>query len=234
MTMTTTKKTLACTLVTVMMSWITLHTQLVLRQMTQNFLNRLMAIWKMLMRPHLKCMLRQVAVFKKHVSFWLVSRVPEAIFLLLVLVLLMAWLSHPLIENRVMSRGKGKKGKRIEKHRAHVSSLVPRSVRLRLVQLVVDHITLFVSVLISACCVDKWDTVLQNVPTKGNRLLSHLENVHLLGCAVFDSQCFSATVEEIGQDQDEEDIEDFVAFSIKGLEGSPFLTVEPRRQFLDS
>ena len=31
--------------------------------------------------------------------FWLVSRVPEAIFLLLVLVLLMAWLSHPLIEN---------------------------------------------------------------------------------------------------------------------------------------
>ena len=35
---------------------------------------------------------------KKHVSFWLVSRVPEAIFFLLVLVLLTAWLSHPLIE----------------------------------------------------------------------------------------------------------------------------------------
>ena len=51
------------------------------------------------MRPHLKSMLRQVAVFKKHESFWLVSRVPEAIFLLLVLVLLMAWLSHPLIED---------------------------------------------------------------------------------------------------------------------------------------
>ena len=98
MTMTTTKKTLTGTLVTVMMSWITLHTQLVLRQMTQNFLNSLMAIWKMLMRPYLKCMLQQVAVFKKHVSFWLVSRVPEAIFLLLELVLLMAWLSHPLIE----------------------------------------------------------------------------------------------------------------------------------------
>ena len=44
-----------------------------------------------------------------------------------------------------------------QKHRAHVSSLVlrcPRSVRLRLV---VDHITLLVFVLISACCVDKWD-----------------------------------------------------------------------------
>ena len=42
---------------------------------------------------------RQVAVFKMYVSFRLVSRVPEAIFLLLVLVLLTAWLSHPLIEN---------------------------------------------------------------------------------------------------------------------------------------
>ena len=88
-----------CTLVTVMMSWMTLHTRLVLRQMTQNLLNSLMAIWKMLMRTHLKCMLRQVAVFKKHVSFWLVSRVPEAIFQLLVLVFLMAWLSKPLIED---------------------------------------------------------------------------------------------------------------------------------------
>ena len=116
MTMTTTKKTLTGTLVAVMMSWMTLHTQLVLRQMTQNFLNSLMAIWEMLVRPHLMCMLR------------------------------------------------------------HVSSLVlrcPRKVRLRLVQLVVDHITLLVS--ISACCVDKWDIVLQHVPTKGN-----LESVHLV------------------------------------------------------
>ena len=100
------------TLVTVMMSWMTLQTQLVLRQMTQTFLNSLMAIWKTLMRPHLKCMLRQVAVFKEHVSFWLLSRVPEAIFLMLVLVLLMTWLSHSLIEKPVKSRGKGKKGKR--------------------------------------------------------------------------------------------------------------------------
>ena len=35
---------------------------------------------------------------------------------------------------------------------------------------------------------------------------------YALGCAVFDSQCYGATVEEIEQDQDEEDIEDFVAF----------------------
>ena len=112
MTMTTTGKTLTGTLVTVVMSWMTLHTQLVLRQLTQNFLKSLMAIWKMLMRPHLKCMLRQVAAFKKQMSFWLVSRVPEAIFLWLVLVLLMACLSHPLIENLVKSLGKGKRGKR--------------------------------------------------------------------------------------------------------------------------
>ena len=38
-------------------------------------------------------------------------------------------------------------------------------------------------------------------------------------CAVFDSPCNDATVEEIEKDQDEEDIEDFGAFSIKSLEG---------------
>ena len=43
----------------------------------------------------------------------LLARVQECqrlIFLLLVLVLLMAWLSHPLIENPATSRGKGKEG----------------------------------------------------------------------------------------------------------------------------
>ena len=46
---------------------------------------------------------------------------------------------------------------------------------------------------------------------------------YALGCAVFDSPCYGATVEEIEQDQDEEDIEDFVAFSIKSLEGFAIL-----------
>ena len=169
MTMTTAKKALIGKLVTVMMSWMTLHTQLVLRQMTENFLNSLMAIWKTLIRPRLKCMHRQVAVFKKHVSFWLVSRVPEAIFLWLVLVLLVAWLSRPLIENlqSLVANARRVRGKEnpfhskvdnrqawvhlafCPNHRTHVSSLVlrcPRSVRLRLVQLVVDHITLLVFV----------------------------------------------------------------------------------------
>ena len=35
--------------------------------------------------------------------------------------------------------------------------------------------------------------------------------------------CYGATVEEIEQDQDEKDIEDFVAFSIKSLEGFAIL-----------
>ena len=62
---------------------------------------------------------------------------------------------------------------------------------------------------------------------------------YALGCAEFDSLCYGATVEEIEQGQDEEDIEDFVAFSIKSLEGfaildggatktvSGFLSVQP-------
>ena len=63
---------------------------------------------------------------------------------------------------------------------------------------------------------------------------------HALGCGVFDSPCYGATVEEIEQDQDEEDIEDCVAFfSIKSLEGfakldggatktvSGFMSVQP-------
>ena len=40
---------------------------------------------------------------------------------------------------------------------------------------------------------------------------------------MFDSQCSGATVEEIEQDQDEEDIEDLVAFSIKSQEGFAIL-----------
>ena len=89
------------------------------------------------------------------------------------------------------------------------------------------HHALFVFVPISACCVDQWVIVLQNVPTKGKRLPFRMENVRLV--LVFwvvqcsDSPCYGATVEEVEQDQDEEDIEDFVAFSIKSFEGFAIL-----------
>ena len=46
---------------------------------------------------------------------------------------------------------------------------------------------------------------------------------YALGCAVFDALCYGATVEETEQDEDENDIEDFVAFSIKSLEGFAIL-----------
>ena len=76
--------------------------------------------------------------------------------------------------------------------------------------------------------------MLQNVPTTAFSLGKRAFGTYALGCAVFDSPCYGATVGEIEQDQDEEDIEDLTSFSIKSLEGSPFLTEEPRRPFLDS
>ena len=55
-----------------------------------------------------------------------------------------------------------------------------------------------VSVLISACCVDKWDIVLQNVPNKGKpsafSLGKRAFGTYALGCAVFDAQCYGATI----------------------------------------
>ena len=119
-----------------------------------------MVIWTTLMRLHLKRMHRQVAVLKKHVSFWLASRVPEGIFLL-VLVVLTVWFSHPLIENlqSLVAKARRIRGKEIsllrkvenrqawvhlafcQNHRPHVLSPVlrcPRSVRPKLAQLVVD------------------------------------------------------------------------------------------------
>ena len=44
-----------------------------------------------------------------------------------------------------------------------------------------------------------------------------------MGGAVFDAPCYGGTVEETEHDQDENDIEDVVAFSIKSLEGFAFL-----------
>ena len=227
-----------------MTSWMKQHTQFVLRQMTQNLMNTLMAIWKTLMRPHHKCMRQRVAVFKKHESFCLMSRVPEAIFLLLALVLLAAWFSHSLIESlqslvakATKARGKGNPLRRrvesrqtwvhlasCQNHRPHVPSLVlrcPRSVRLRLAQLVVDHITLLVFVLICACCREVGHRA-SDCPNKRKMTAFSPSKrgfgAYSLRCAVFDAPCYSAIVEETEQDQDENDIEDFVAFSIKSLE----------------
>ena len=72
----TMKTMLNGTLATEIAIWKNHQTQLVLRQMTQNFLKSLMATWKTLMHPHLKCMHQQVEVVKK--TGELLSRVKSA------------------------------------------------------------------------------------------------------------------------------------------------------------
>ena len=109
-------------------------------------------------------------------------------------------LAQPSTDRKpAQSRGKGKKGKRKGKSSSQTGgtstifgalgilpkpqtprskSRPPMSKKGPLAQLVVDHITLFVFVLISsACCVDKLDIVHQNVPTKEKR---HLANEPLV------------------------------------------------------
>ena len=46
---------------------------------------------------------------------------------------------------------------------------------------------------------------------------------YALGCAVFAAMCYGAAVEETEEDQDANDIEVFVAFSIQSLEGVAIL-----------
>ena len=142
------------------------------------------------MHPHLKCRRQQVAVFKKHVSFCLVSRVPEATFMLLTSALLTAWLSHPLITNLQSLAGRARRARGMDillrtrvdscqtsvhlesclNHRFYAQNLVhrcPRSVRQKLAH----PVMLLGFVLISACCVAKLGIVHQNVPTKEKRLI---------------------------------------------------------------
>ena len=92
----------------------------------------------------------------------------------------------------------------------------------------VDPITPLVFVLITTCCVDKLIIVHQNVPTTAWSPDKRAFGTYALGCACFMSLCCvvlccGATVEETEQDQDENDIEDFVVFSIKSSEGFAIL-----------
>ena len=92
----------------------------------------------------------------------------------------------------------------------------------------VDHITLLVFVLISACmlCRQVGHRASECPNKRKATAFSHGQRAfgtYALGCAVSDSPRYGATVEEIELDQDDEDIEDFVAFSIKSLEGFAIL-----------
>ena len=221
---------LSGTLVTVMTSWMKQRARLVLPQMTQNFLNSLMAIWKTLMCPHLKCMHQQVAVFKKHVSFCLVLRVPEVTFLLLALALLTAWLSHPLIaslQSLVVSQEGQEEREIISAERWRVSK--PSWYTWHLAK--TTDLTFRVSSSDVQEASDRnwrnwwWTTsrsssssssvhvvstsqrsVHQNVPTQDKRLHFHLANGHwvpmlwVVQCSML--LCYGATVEETEQDQE--------------------------------
>ena len=107
------KTMLSGTLATMMTRWKNQHT-LGCRKMAQCFLTSLMATWQTLMHPHLECMCQQVAVFKKHTSFCLVSRLPEATFCLVVVgIVAFDGLAQPSTGRKpAKSRGKGKKCKR--------------------------------------------------------------------------------------------------------------------------
>ena len=123
------------------------------------------------------------------------SRV-KVMFQLLVLVLLTAWLSHPLIEN--------------------LQSLVAKARRVERRE----------NILFS----ERWkpgynwhSECLNNGKATALSPGKRAFGTYALGCAVFDSACYGATIEEIEQGQDEEDIEDLVAFSTKSLEGFAIL-----------
>ena len=223
-----------------MTSWKNQHTQWVLRQMTQNFLNNLMTTWKTLTHPHLICMNQQVAIFKKHVSFCLLSRVPEAISCCWHL----CWAQPASDRKPAPARGKGKKkGKDFFAQRWKVSkpwnnwSLAKTT-----------HLTCRVS---STDCQKKRPTETSTIrggPHHAPRLRPdqcmlcrqvghraseclHKEKAtsrspgkrafgtHALGCAVFGAMCYGATVDDTEEEQDANDIENFIAFSIESLEG---------------
>ena len=157
-------------------------------------------------------------------------------------------------------RGKGKKGKRKGKSSSQKGEKLtsvgtpgiwpkpqtsrfesrprcPRSVRLKLAQLMVDHITLLVFVLISACCVDKWDIVLQNVQ-KEKRPPFHLENVRLVPMLQV-AQCSIPLVmvrlsKKANKIKPRVPSKTLLRFQSRVWRGSQFLMEEPWRPFLDS
>ena len=181
-----------------------------------------------------KCPWLRTPVFKKHVSFWLVTRVPEAIFLWLVLVLLMAWLSLPLMENLQslvakarLARGKSSSqkggkptslrtpGNLPQQQSSRVECRPPMSKKRPTTRGGPNHAPRLRPDQCMLC--RQVGHRASECPNKGKATAfspgKRAFGTHALGSAVFNSQCY-ATVEEIEQDQDEEDVEDFVVFSI--------------------
>ena len=246
MTMNTVKTMLGGTRAAVTMSWKNQHSHWILRQTTQNFLNSVMATWKTLVHPHLKCMHLQVAVFNEHVSTCLVTRVSEATFLLLALALLTAWFSHAPTANMLSLAARARRARRKERRINTRVEILQTLVHLESCQntdltrppmsnkrptetgtirggthhaprLRPDQCTLcrHVGHPASEC------------PNKGKSdfILTWQACIQYLrsGLCCVRCVCYGATVEETEDDEDPNDIEDFVAFPIKSAEGFAIL-----------
>ena len=125
-------------------------------------------------------------------------------------------------------------------HRPPVPTLVhrcPRSVRQKLAQPVVDHITLLDFVLISAYCVAKLDIVHQNVRTKAKRLHSNLACVHsvpTLWAALYSMACgMGQRWKQPKKIKTRVTSKTLLLSHSRVWKGLPFLMEEPRRPFLD-
>ena len=148
---------------------------------------------------------------------------------------------NPLLKKGGKPTSLGTPGILPKTHSPHVLSLVlrcPRSVRLKLSQLVVDHITLFIFVLISACCVDRLDIVLQNVPAKENDCLFTWKTCVWYPCSGR-VQCSILRVmvllsEKSNKIKTRKTSKTLLRFQSRVWRFSSFLTEEPRRPFLDS
>ena len=222
---------------------------MVLQSMTQNFLKSWMVTWKTLTRPHLKC----TASCSFQEAHELLARVKSARGYFPVNGIgAFDGLAQPSTDRKPATpRGKGKKGTRKGKsssqkggkptnlgksgilpkpQTSRYESRPPMSKKSQTEVGATRGGPHFPPRLRPDQCmfsVDKWDIVLPNVPTKEKTTVFSLGQrafgTYPLGCAVFDSPCYGATVEETEKDQDEENIEDFVAFSIEILEGFAIL-----------
>ena len=206
------RKTLTGTLVTVMTSWMKQHTQMVLRQMTQNFLNQFETLMPSASQVY--------ALISR--SFQdareLLSRVKSARgYFLVVGIGAFDGLTQPSTDRKPAkarkARGKGnppsQKGGKSPNLGTPSILPEPQTSRTESRPPMSMWWTTSRSSSHNACCVDKLDHRASECPNQRKRdcisLGKRAFGTCALGCAVFDAPCYGATVEETEQGQDEND-----------------------------
>ena len=194
------------------------------------------------MRPHLKCMHQQVAVVKKLESFCLVSRLPEAIFLLLALVFFDG-LAQPSTD-RKPAKSRGKEGKRKGKTSSNKGGKFPSFGTLGVLPKPPTSRSKSRPPMSKKRPTDTGTTRgephhaprlrldqcmlcrqvghrASECPNKGKATSSsrgkRASGTYAVACTVLDAMCCGATVEESEERQDANGIGDVVAFSTKSL-----------------